>query len=154
MNAFWIRSALLLGLILGTALTANALSKRPLPLGSGQGPGQPVRRSPRLSIDQLGRDLSSGSVVVLLDVRRDVRDGRPARSIHIPAESFPVRYVSDRLAGPLKAASFIVVICEGGACSAADRVARLLQSLGHREVRVLQGGWLAYQKSGLPVEVP
>ena len=154
MSAIWTRFALLLGLILATALSANALSRRPLPLRSDEGPGRPIQRAPRIHIGQLARELASGSGMVLLDVRRTVGEGRVARSIHIPADSFPARYVSDRLAGPLQASSSIVVICEGGGCSAADRVARLLQSLGHREVRVLQGGWPAYLKSGLPVEAP
>jgi 3-mercaptopyruvate sulfurtransferase SseA len=44
------------------------------------------------------------------------------------------------------------VVCDSELCPAGDRVAKILESMNHKNVRVLQGGWDAYEKAGLEKE--
>ncbi len=133
----------------GVGLAVNALSPRPVPLLSA-GPGALPERQPRISAAELKSVWAEGRAVVLLDVRRGRADGSAARAVHVPADRFHEIWAQGALAGSLRAAKEVVVMCEGGACSTGDRVARLLRDLGFGEVRVLEGGWPSYREAGLP----
>lgn len=134
-------------------LAGNALSGRPVPLLSADGPGAWPQRAARITIPELRDALAGHKAVLILDVRGDgpFRAGHPEAAVHAPYESFIDGYNRRGLAARLRAAEIVVVLCESDECPSADRAAKLLDDLGHAGARVLQGGWAAYRASGLAV---
>ncbi len=145
------RLAIVLAATSTLGFTANALSRHPVPLLAPSGPGAWLRIEPRIAVDELAAELQSGRLVLILDVRSKEEFGRghATNSLHAPAKGFRQAYETLGLARILPAADRVVVLCDSAACPTADRVARILVESGHREVRVLQGGWTAYVQSGL-----
>ena len=151
LRADLLRLACILAVTSVLGIGANALSRRPVPLLAADGPGALPDRASRISVNRLRRELGSGRALFLLDVRSSegFKADHAPQALNAPAPEFLDRYRELGLSSVLKAADGVVVICEGGDCSAGDRVAKLLQGLGHPEVRVLEGGWEAYLRGGL-----
>lgn len=136
------------------ALGTNALSDKPVPLLATNGPGARPDRGPRISIAELKADLAAKKAILLIDVRHEEHfaAAHPAGAKNAPAENFLEAYSRLNLATLARAAEEVVVLCDSEKCPNADRVAKTLSTFKHDNVRVLQDGWDAYEKSGLPIE--
>jgi len=132
-------------------LATNALAVRPVPLLDRDGPGAWPERERRMNVQELEREWRRGRALLLLDVRADdaYEHGHPRQALHAPATDFARHYSRLGLASVLKAAEGVVVMCGSDACPQADRVAKELRELVHSSLWVLEGGWEAYQASGL-----
>lgn len=137
-------------------LATNSLSARPLRvLGAERSIGDAVRE-PRIGVEELKAEWARGRALLLLDVRSDssYAAGHSPKALHAPASGFLGHYDRLGLATVLKATEGVVVVCDNDDCAAADRVALQLRTLGHRGVRVLDGGWEAARKAGLEGRQP
>jgi rhodanese-related sulfurtransferase len=132
------------------AIGVNAFSKNPVPLLDANGPGALPERAPRIQLAQLKEAMAANKVLVL-DVRHEdtFAKAHPQGSINAPAEKFIEHYGRLNLGAFISAAEIVVVVCDSELCPAGDRVAKILESMNHKNVRVLQGGWDAYEKAGL-----
>jgi rhodanese-related sulfurtransferase len=92
--------------------------------------------------------LADGSKPVLIDVREDSEwaAGHAAGAIHL-GKGVIERDIETKV--PDKGAK-LVLYCGGGFRSAL--AADALQQMGYTDAISLDGGWGAYQKSGLPLE--
>jgi len=92
--------------------------------------------------------LADGSKPVLIDVREDSEweAGHARGAIHV-GKGVIERDIETKV--PDKGAK-LVLYCGGGFRSAL--AADSLQQMGYTDVISLDGGWGAYQKSGLPIE--
>jgi rhodanese-related sulfurtransferase len=135
-------------------LCVNYMGERPVPLLARDGPGAQPERAPRISLEALQTAMKAGRPILLLDVRREesFKLAHPLGGMNAPAEEFITHYERLNLATMLLAAETVVLVCESDQCPTGDRVSKLLSEVGHRNVKVLQGGWMAYRDSGLPVE--
>jgi thiosulfate/3-mercaptopyruvate sulfurtransferase len=128
-----------------------------------------------ISVDELAQQLSAG-IPRLLDVRWTVAapDGRPAyRDGHIPGAVYvdldtelSDHSVAGRGRHPLPSAEALqrsargwgvnpgdaVVVYDDWSGQAAARAWWLLRAAGVADVRILDGGWAAWRRAGLPVE--
>jgi len=91
---------------------------------------------------------AEGSKPVLIDVREDSEwtAGHAAGAIHL-GKGIIERDIETKV--PDKQTT-MVLYCGGGFRSAL--AADTLQQMGYRNVISLDGGWRAYQESGLPIE--
>ncbi|HYG77313.1 MAG TPA: rhodanese-like domain-containing protein [Planctomycetota bacterium] len=135
-------------------LATNALSDKPVPLLSKNGPGAPPQRARRMSAETLKKSFEAGRPIIILDVRSADKfaAGHAQNARNAPAAEFIDYYGRLNLSTLLLAAEDVVLLCEGDLCPSADRVAKQLNELGHKNVHVLQDGWEAYRAAGLPVE--
>jgi len=102
---------------------------------------------PQISPDELQRRLAAGDAAVI-----DVRGRAEWELGRLPGTpNIPLGYLGDRLA-EVPAARTVVLQCESGSRSAI--AASLLQARGRRDVANLVGGFAAWRKAGLPVDVP
>lgn len=105
-------------------------------------------RIPRVSPDR-ARELQEGGAL-LLDVREgdEIAGGSPLGAARLGRGFLELR-IEEVAPDPDRT---LVCMCAGGTRSlfAADDLVRL----GYRDVRSLEGGFRAWQESGLPVEVP
>jgi rhodanese-related sulfurtransferase len=101
-----------------------------------------------IDIGQYQRMLASGEPHVLIDTREDSEwaAGHAAGSMHL-GKGIIERDIESKV--PQKDAT-LVLYCGGGFRSALAGDA--LQKMGYSKVISLDGGWRAYQASGLPVE--
>jgi rhodanese-related sulfurtransferase len=101
-----------------------------------------------IDIEQYQRMVSSGDKHLLIDVREDGEwaAGHAAGSLHL-GKGIIERDIESKV--PDKAAT-LVLYCGGGFRSALAGDA--LRKMGYTGVISLDGGWRAYQGSGLPVE--
>jgi len=101
-----------------------------------------------IDIEQYQRMVSSGDKHLLIDVREDSEwaAGHAAGSLHL-GKGIIERDVESKV--PDKATT-LVLYCGGGFRSALAGDA--LRKMGYTGVISLDGGWRAYQGSGLPVE--
>jgi rhodanese-related sulfurtransferase len=92
--------------------------------------------------------LADGSKPVLIDVREDSEwaAGHAAGAVHV-GKGVIERDIESQV--PDKGAK-LVLYCGGGFRSAL--AADALQQMGYTDAISLDGGWGAYQKSGLPIE--
>jgi len=92
--------------------------------------------------------LSEGSKPLLIDVREDSEwaAGHAAGAVHL-GKGVIERDIETKV--PDKGAK-LVLYCGGGFRSAL--AADALQQMGYTDAISLDGGWRAYQQSGLPVE--
>ena len=92
--------------------------------------------------------LAAGEKAVLIDVREDSEwaAGHAAGAVHL-GKGVIERDIESKI--PDKGAK-LVLYCGGGFRSALAGDA--LQQMGYTDVISLDGGWRAYQGSGLPVE--
>src|SRR5258708_30101399 len=102
----------------------------------------------QVNIDQYGEMVSSGDRHLLIDVREDSEwaAGHAGGAIHL-GKGIIERDIESKV--PDKGAK-LVLYCGGGFRSAL--AADALQQMGYTDVISLDGGWGAYQKSGLPIE--
>jgi len=100
------------------------------------------------NIDGYRKMIESGEKPLLIDVREDneFAAGHAAGAVHI-GKGVIERDIETK--EPDKNAR-MVLYCGGGVRSAL--AADALQKLGYTNVISLDGGWRAYQQSGLPVE--
>lgn len=133
-------------------LSTNALKEKPVPLLARDGPGAPPERARRISAAGLKAGLEAGRAIIVLDVRSEEKfaAGHAANARNAPAPEFLTHYARLHLSTLLLAAEDVVLICESDLCPSADRVAKQLGELGHKNVHVLQDGWEAYRAAGLP----
>jgi adenylyltransferase/sulfurtransferase len=104
---------------------------------------------PELSVLELAAELSSGSQLVLLDVREsdELEVSRLSQAVHVPLGELP-----DRI-GQIERQADIVVICRTGGRSA--QAAEFLLGSGFHRVRNLRGGmnaWAIEIDPSLPVD--
>ena len=101
-----------------------------------------------IDIEQYQRMVSSGDKHLLIDVREDSEwaAGHAAGSLHL-GKGIIERDIESKV--PDKATT-LVLYCGGGFRSALAGDA--LRKMGYTGVISLDGGWRAYQGSGLPVE--
>ena len=92
--------------------------------------------------------LADGSKPVLIDVREDTEwaAGHATGAVHL-GKGVIERDIETKV--PDKSAK-LVLYCGGGFRSAL--AADALQQMGYTDAISLDGGWGAYQKSGLPIE--
>ena len=92
--------------------------------------------------------LADGSQPILIDVREDNEwaAGHAAGAVHL-GKGVIERDIETRI--PEKGAK-LVLYCGGGFRSAL--AADALRQMGYTEAISLDGGWRAYQQSGLPIE--
>jgi rhodanese-related sulfurtransferase len=92
--------------------------------------------------------LADGSKPVLIDVREDNEwaAGHAAGAVHL-GKGVIERDIETKIPG--KGAK-LVLYCGGGFRSAL--AADALQQMGYTDAISLDGGWRAYQQSGLPIE--
>ena len=101
-----------------------------------------------IDIEQYKRMVSSGEGHLLIDVREDSEwaAGHAAGSLHL-GKGIIERDIESKV--PVKQTT-LVLYCGGGFRSALAGDA--LRQMGYTSVISLDGGWHAYQNSGLPVE--
>ena len=94
------------------------------------------------------KKMAAGSKPVLIDVREDSEwnAGHAAGAIHL-GKGIIERDIETKI--PDKETT-MVLYCGGGFRSAL--AADTLQQMGYKNVISLDGGWRAYQESGLPIE--
>jgi rhodanese-related sulfurtransferase len=92
--------------------------------------------------------LADGAKLVLIDVREDSEwaAGHAAGAVHL-GKGVIERDIESKV--PDKGAK-LVLYCGGGFRSAL--AADALQQMGYSDAISLDGGWRAYQQSGLPIE--
>jgi rhodanese-related sulfurtransferase len=105
-------------------------------------------RVQQIDIDRYKRMRESGEKHVLVDVREDTEwsAGHAAGSVHV-GKGVIERDIETKV--PDKNVR-LVLYCGGGFRSAL--AADALQKMGYKDVISLDGGWKAWQDSGLPVE--
>jgi len=105
-------------------------------------------RIQQIDIDEYQRVRKSGEEHLLIDTREDSEwsAGHAAGAIHL-GKGIIERDIEARV--PDKDAK-LVLYCGGGYRSAL--AAEALQEMGYTRAISLDGGWRAYQESGLPVE--
>lgn len=111
----------------------------------------PENAAQRLSLDEAVAMQASGVVLFA-----DARPPAVYEEAHIPgALSLSEDDWEAGLAGFLEAWSpetMVIVYCDSSACRASEQVAaRLRAELEIENVRVLEGGWEAWQQSGQPI---
>lgn len=160
MSILWGREFLRATIIVAVAgalgLTVNAIKEKPLAVLDANGPGA-FPEEPRVLPAQLKEWLNSKKTVLILDVRNDdnYNLGHAPQSIHAPEPQFDESYHAQNLETILRAADEVVVLCDSSECPAADRIAKSLREMGHKNINVLQDGWRGYlQQTDLPVEPP
>jgi rhodanese-related sulfurtransferase len=101
-----------------------------------------------VDIEQYKRMVSAGEAHLLIDVREDSEwaAGHAAGSLHL-GKGIIERDIESKV--PDKDTT-LVLYCGGGFRSAL--AADALRQMGYTSVISLDGGWHAYQNSGLPVE--
>ena len=109
--------------------------------------GNPMAAVDQIDVAQL-EQLRQDGPVVLVDVRTDpeVARGIIAGACHIPLNQLPARY------GELDMQATVVVYCQSGGRSA--QACAWLAQQGFSRVHNLQGGVLAWARSGLPLTAP
>ncbi len=102
----------------------------------------------RVEPQALGAEIEAGTAPVVLDVRssREYRSGHLPGATHLPFQSTWTR--RDELPASLDAP--IVVYCEHGPRAALARFG--LESLGYRDVRMLDGHMSRWREDGRPLE--
>lgn len=106
------------------------------------------KRIREMNIDQYKQMKAAGQAHLLIDVREDNEwmAGHAAGAVHL-GKGIIERDIESAV--PLKDAT-LVLYCGGGYRSALAGDA--LRLMGYTNVISLDGGWRAYQSSGLPVE--
>ncbi len=107
----------------------------------------PTERVKEVSTDQLKQWVASGPSFILIDVREDNEwaEGHAVKAVHIPRWT-----LSDRIGSVVPDKDRrIVLYCKGGARSAYAAIT--LQKMGYANVFSLSGGFVEYQRAGLPV---
>lgn len=89
---------------------------------------------------------------VFIDARSapEFREGRVPGAWNIPFTPAMMRLPEEISALLLEQA--LIVYCEGGDCQSSLELAKVLHDNGFRDIRVLTGGWEAWQQAGLPEE--
>jgi len=167
-----------IGLSLFLGIASNALREKPLPLvyqtpkerlrASIQKiaptlqalPGQPLNREPgtvephpEIEPQQAGSLVGDPSVLFL-----DARTYKLYKAGHIPgALSAPRKQFHELLPGIFPRlvsdkVRLIVIYCSGGDCDDSRTIAEILAEMNLNEIRVLKGGWEAWEAAGLKVE--
>jgi rhodanese-related sulfurtransferase len=101
---------------------------------------------PRVAVDELQSELKSGKAPMIIDLR----DPREYQNYHLAgAVNIPLDEVEKRI-GEIPASSNVVLACHAGQQSLLG--GRLLNKLGRKWIKMLDGGILAWRDRGLPVE--
>lgn len=130
----------------GLALVQDYSTKSPLAVELEQ---------QHLSIDiDEARALHSVQGAVFVDARSDddYLAGHISGALNIPWSDFDNRQVEALT--DVTPDSFVIVYCDGEACSLSHEVANALIAQGFANVRVLVNGWSVWKNAGLPTEPP
>lgn len=101
---------------------------------------------PRVAIDELQSEIKSGKAPMIIDLR----DPQEYQNYHLAgAINIPLDEVEQRV-GEIPASSDVVLACHAGQQSLLG--GRLLNKLGRKWIKMLDGGILAWRERGLPVE--
>ncbi len=161
LKATIIRAGAILAAAAAAALVFNWLSPSGIPLE-----GRPESAGGALSAMQAGKtggpDTEIGSVAEALAAFERGEavfvDARPASAFaegHIPgAVSLPVREFDDRIEAFWKQTPTdkrIVTYCSGRTCQDSHRLARLLEQVGYKRVRIFVDGYSGWVSAGHPV---
>lgn len=109
--------------------------------------GQAASPVEYLTVGQLQDELAGGSPPILLDVRSEVEyvDG------HIPGAKFWPLSRIDRVGEIASPGDAIVVYCGATECQSSVEAAEEMADAGFTQVRVVQGGFPAWEKAGYEV---
>jgi rhodanese-related sulfurtransferase len=104
----------------------------------------------QIDIAELGRMREAVEPFLLIDVREESEwaAGHAQGALHL-SKGIIERDIETRVPGP---DTKMVLYCGGGFRSAL--VADNLRKMGYTDAISLDGGWRAYQASGLPIEAP
>jgi rhodanese-related sulfurtransferase len=155
-----LRAAMVLGFSAALGGVVNMFSRDPLPIFTEEKTipsttvASPAAVDPgKISLDDVLRSTKDANQDVrILDVRGEAEfdTGHIPRSIHVQHDNLLKSQAA--IDAALQGATLIVVLCDSDLCSKADTVAESLTKLGFKNVRVLQGGWESYKRSGYIVE--
>ena len=155
-----IRAAIVLAFSAVLGWVMNFFSSAPLPIFNEEKTvpsataASPAAGDPgKISLDDVLRATQDAKQDVrILDVRGEAEfdTGHIPRSIHVAHDNLLKSQAA--IDAVLQGATLIVVLCDSDLCSKADTVADTLTKLGYKNVRVLQGGWESYTRSGYIVE--
>lgn len=97
-------------------------------------------------------DVWAAATGIFIDARPAplFREGHVPGARNVPYEMDSTRIPDDTLG--ILSGRTVVVYCEGGDCRSSLDLAKLLHGRGHRDLRVLTGGWDEWARAGLPVE--
>jgi rhodanese-related sulfurtransferase len=132
------------------ALVANAISPKGIPL-FGPLPQPGIEGVGLIGLEDAWQSFERGQEIFV-----DARSAEQYRKGHIPgAVSLDARRFEERLSSflalvPLDAP--LVVYCDGQGCGSSREVAELLREAGYRNIRLFQGGWEEWVRSGYPRE--
>jgi rhodanese-related sulfurtransferase len=106
----------------------------------------------RLITIEEAEDLWHDGTAVFIDARRAsfFGEGRVPRALNVPASETSKTLPAEILA--LARERTLVVYCEGGDCQSSLLMAKRLHGEGFKDIRVMTGGWSAWQAAGLPEE--
>jgi rhodanese-related sulfurtransferase len=100
----------------------------------------------RVAVDELQSELKSGKAPMIVDLR----DPREYQNYHLAgAVNIPLDEVEKRI-GEIPPSTNVVLACHAGQQSLLG--GRLLNKLGRKWIKMLDGGILAWRDRGLPVE--
>jgi rhodanese-related sulfurtransferase len=142
-----------IALVLG--LGSNMLRSHPLPLF--ENPSEPGKQTmPVGSIETVELErLAANHAAVLIDVRPYdfFANGHVLGARNIPLADLQMN-PAEALAKLTASRDIeLALYCSDSTCPAAEAAARILISHGFRHVVVFTGGWQAWTKAGLPVEM-
>ncbi|MDQ1335382.1 MAG: hypothetical protein QG552_2332 [Thermodesulfobacteriota bacterium] len=104
-----------------------------------------------VSLDEAKR-LCLDEKAVFLDARspEDFARGHIQCAKNVPWQGFET--YMDRVWGVIPEDAWIVTYCDGETCSLSEDLAKELDSMGYKKVKVLLNGWTRWVEAGLPVE--
>lgn len=105
---------------------------------------------PAVSLDYAQMKFQSARVI-FLDARLpgDFKAGHIRGAINLPYEEFDQR--APLVLPGLPASGEIITYCDGIECDASLLLARELQDLGYKNIKIFFGGWAEWQKAGLSI---
>jgi rhodanese-related sulfurtransferase len=145
----------LLGVSGAFALLVNVFHPMGLPVWAGpvKPPGMPqwiLTRLQRIDV-RGGYQRATAAGALLVDVRdeKDFREGHAPGAIPLPYHGFGRAY--PEFARRVGKGSELLLYCYGTGCNLGARVGKRLIVRGFQHVTILQGGFQAWKRAGLPV---
>ena len=107
--------------------------------------------SPAISLDYAQMKFQSARII-FLDARLpgDFKAGHIRGAINLPYEEFEEH--ATEVLPKLNENEEIIAYCDGTECESSLLLARELQELGYKNIKVFFGGWAEWEKAGLSAE--